>query len=157
MLARVDGARRRGLGVSKWLHNAGSVMLMLAFVVLIALPFVHMARGTLPDYHPFAVAMPALSLFSLNVFGKLAMGALSGFEYVAVLAGETKDRRADDRPGDDDRRADHRGDVHSRNERRAGVRAGRSDQSDRPHSAGAAHRVRRERASERSRRPSRFC
>src|SRR4029077_13575532 len=52
--------------------------------------FVHMARGTLPDYHPFAVAMPALSLFSLNVFGKLAVGALSGFEYVAVLAGETK-------------------------------------------------------------------
>ena len=80
-----------GLGVSKWLHSAGSVMLMLAFVTLIALPFVHMARGTLPDYHPFAVAMPALTLFSLNVFGKMAMGALSGFEYVAVLAGETKD------------------------------------------------------------------
>ena len=59
--------------------------------MLIALPFVHMARGTLPDYHPFAVAMPALSLFSLNIFGKMAMGALSGFEYVAVLAGETKD------------------------------------------------------------------
>jgi amino acid transporter len=50
-----------------------------------------MARGTLPDYHPFAVAMPAFTLFSLNVFGKMAMGALSGFEYVAVLAGETKD------------------------------------------------------------------
>jgi len=58
---------------------------------MIGLPFFHMARGTLPDYHPFAVAMPALSLFSLNVFGKMAMGALSGFEYVAVLAGETKD------------------------------------------------------------------
>jgi glutamate:GABA antiporter len=80
-----------GLGVSKWLHNAGSVMLMLAFLALIALPFYHMARGTLPDYHPFAVAMPAFTLFSLNVFGKMAMGALSGFEYVAVLAGETKD------------------------------------------------------------------
>ncbi len=80
-----------GLGVSKWLHNAGSVMLMLAFVALIGLPFFHMARGTLPDYHPFAVAMPTLTLFSLNVFGKMSMGALSGFEYVAVLAGETKD------------------------------------------------------------------
>ncbi len=79
-----------GLGVSKWLHNFGSIMLMGAFAVLIGLPFVHMARGTLPNYHPYAVAMPALSLFSLNVFGKLAMGALSGFEYVAVLAGETK-------------------------------------------------------------------
>lgn len=79
-----------GLGVSKWLHNAGSVMLMLSFAALIALPFVHMARGTLPDYHPFALAAPAFTLFSLNVFGKMSMGALSGFEYVAVLAGETK-------------------------------------------------------------------
>src|SRR6185436_12857662 len=71
-----------GLGVSKWLHNAGSVMLMLAFAALIALPFLHLLRGTLPDYHPFAVAVPALTLFNLNVFGKMAMGALSGFEYV---------------------------------------------------------------------------
>ena len=91
LLAALMALAAVGLGVSKWLHNAGSVMLMLAFVALIALPFVHMARGTLPDYHPFAVAMPALTLFSLNVFGKMSMGALSGFEYVAVLAGETKD------------------------------------------------------------------
>ena len=91
LLAALMALAAVGLGVSKWLHNAGSVMLMLAFITLIGLPFVYMARGTLPDYHPFAVAMPALSLFSLNVFGKMAMGALSGFEFVAVLAGETKD------------------------------------------------------------------
>lgn len=81
----------RGLWLSKWLHNLGSISLMLAFAVMIALPFVHMARGTLPDFHPFAVAMPAFTLLSVNIFGKMAMGALSGFEYVAVLAGETKD------------------------------------------------------------------
>jgi len=80
-----------GLGVSKWLHNAAGVMLITAFVVLIALPFFQLARGQLPAYHPFAVTMPALSLLSLNIFGKLAVGALSGFEYVAVLAGECKD------------------------------------------------------------------
>jgi len=79
-----------GLGVSKWLHNAGSVLLIIAFAVLIGLPFVQLARGALPSYHPFAVAMPALTLLSLNIFGKLAVGALSGFEYVAVLAGECK-------------------------------------------------------------------
>lgn len=79
-----------GLSVSKWLHNAGSVMLILAFVVLIALPFVQRARGVLSEYHPLAVTMPALSLLSLNIFGKLAVGALSGFEYVAVLAGECR-------------------------------------------------------------------
>jgi len=80
-----------GLGVSKWLHSAGSVMLMLAFLALIALPFVAVARGALPSYRPLIFVMPALTLFNLNVFGKMAMGALSGFEYVAVLAGETKD------------------------------------------------------------------
>lgn len=80
-----------GLGVSKWLHSAGSIMLMLAFIVLIGLPFVAVARGTIPSYKPFILVMPALTLFNLNVFGKMAMGALSGFEYVAVLAGETKD------------------------------------------------------------------
>ncbi|MFL5612704.1 MAG: APC family permease [Gemmatimonadaceae bacterium] len=80
-----------GLGVSKWLHNAGSVMLLLAFTVLIGLPFVQHARGVLPSYHPFAMAMPTLTLLSLNIFGKLAVGALSGFEYVAVLSGECRD------------------------------------------------------------------
>lgn len=80
-----------GLGVSKWLHSAGSVMLMLAFLVLIGLPFFAAARGRIPSYKPLIFVMPALTLFNLNVFGKMAMGALSGFEYVAVLAGETKD------------------------------------------------------------------
>ena len=80
-----------GLGVSKWLHNAGSLLLVIAFAVLIALPFVQRARGVLPEYHPFAIAMPTLTLLSVNIFGKLAVGALSGFEYVAVLAGECRD------------------------------------------------------------------
>jgi amino acid transporter len=80
-----------GLSVSKWLHNAGSVLLVIAFAVLIVLPFVQHARGALPEYHPFAIAMPTLTLLSLNIFGKLAVGALSGFEYVAVLAGECRD------------------------------------------------------------------
>ena len=34
-----------GLGVSKWLHNAGSMMLLIAFVVLIGLPFVQRRAG----------------------------------------------------------------------------------------------------------------
>ena len=82
-----------GLRVGKWLHNAGSIALLIAFVVLIALPFVRSAQGAIPHYAPFALAAPALTLFSLNIFGKMAMGALSGFEYVSVLAGECKDPR----------------------------------------------------------------
>jgi len=82
-----------GLRTSKWVHNAGAVLLMLAFALLLVLPAINVARGTLREYHPLAVTAPALTVFNLNIFGKLAVGALSGFEYVAVLAGETRNAR----------------------------------------------------------------
>ena len=34
--------------------------------------------------------MPSLSLYNLNILGKLGFGALGGFEYMAILAGETR-------------------------------------------------------------------
>jgi len=87
----------RGLGFGKWVHNAGGVLLSLTFLVLIALPFVALLRGTLQEYHPFTFAVPAFSLSnpelfkkSLNIYSKMALGALTGFEYVAILAGESK-------------------------------------------------------------------
>jgi len=87
----------RGLSFGKWVHNAGGVLLSLTFVALIALPFVALVRGTLSEYHPFTFAVPAFSLSnpelfkkSLNIYSKLALGALTGFEYVAILAGESK-------------------------------------------------------------------
>lgn len=82
-----------GLRVSKWIHNASAVLMLLAFALLLALPAINVARGTLRAYHPLAVTTPALTLLSLNIFGKLAVGGLSGFEYVAVLAGETRNAR----------------------------------------------------------------
>src|SRR5919199_1581195 len=87
----------RGLSLGKWVHNAGGVLLSVTFLALILLPFVCLARGTLSEYHPFTFAVPAFSfsnpdLFktSLNIYSKLALGALTGFEYVAILAGESK-------------------------------------------------------------------
>src|SRR5205085_6269419 len=57
----------------------------------IALPFVSLARGELKEYHPLAMAAPTVSLFyCLNITSKLAVGGLSGFEYVAILAGECR-------------------------------------------------------------------
>ena len=38
-----------------------------------------------------AFALPAVSMLSLNIFGKMSMGAFSGLEYVAIMAGETRD------------------------------------------------------------------
>jgi glutamate:GABA antiporter len=79
-----------GLRVGKWVHNAGGVAQLFTYGVLIVMPLIALAHGTIKAYHPLAITMPAVSLLSLNIFGKLAMGALSGFEYVAILAGETR-------------------------------------------------------------------
>jgi amino acid transporter len=80
-----------GLGVGKWVHNAGAVMMIVIFTALIALPILNWSRGSITEYRPLAVAAPAFTLLSLNILGKLGFGALGGFEYVAILAGECRD------------------------------------------------------------------
>jgi glutamate:GABA antiporter len=80
----------RGLALGKWVHNAGGLMLLVTFAVLILLPFYALYRGTIDSYHPFAMKFPTVSAYNINVFSKLALGALTGFEYIAILAGETK-------------------------------------------------------------------
>jgi amino acid transporter len=54
------------------------------------LPFITAGKGTLANYHPFSTRFPELSSYNINVFSKLAVGALSGFEYIAILAGECR-------------------------------------------------------------------
>jgi amino acid transporter len=83
-------AATRGLGLGKWIHNAGGLMLMLTFAALILLPLFSLVLGTIGEYHPFAIKVPHLSAYNVNVFSKLALGALTGFEYVAILAGESR-------------------------------------------------------------------
>jgi len=79
----------RGLSLGKWVHNIGGYAMFLAYGALIGLPFVALARGDLHTYRPFEIAAPAMSLFyCFNIFSKLAVGGLSGFEYVGILAGE---------------------------------------------------------------------
>jgi glutamate:GABA antiporter len=79
-----------GLRVGKWLQALGGAAHLLTFAALIVVPFVALGRGTASEYHPLTLAAPSLSLLSLNIFGKMALGALSGFEYVAILAGECR-------------------------------------------------------------------
>ena len=80
-----------GLGVGKWVHNAGAIMMLIVFAALLLLPILSVWRGTLPEYHPFATALPTLSLLNLNILGKMGFGALGGFEYVCIPAGECRD------------------------------------------------------------------
>ena len=80
----------RGLGVGKWFSGFGGVAQILTYIALIALPILAIKRGTLGAYRPFSTEMPELSLYSLNIFGKMALCAMSGFEFVALMAGETR-------------------------------------------------------------------
>jgi len=81
----------RGLSLGKWLHNIGAFAMFVVYAALILLPLLGLARGELKTYQPLQLALPAMSIFyCFNIFSKLAVGALSGFEYVAILAGETR-------------------------------------------------------------------
>src|SRR5437763_2783048 len=81
----------RGLSLGKWVHNIGAFAMLIVYAALIFLPLVGLARGELKSYHPLQIAAPTMSIFyCFNIFSKLAVGALSGFEYVAILAGETR-------------------------------------------------------------------
>ena len=79
-----------GLSVGKWVHNTGGVFMLIIFGVLIILPFLGLATGHLKEFHPFRASVPEPSLYNLNILGKLGFGALGGFEYIAILAGETR-------------------------------------------------------------------
>ncbi len=81
----------RGLGLGKWLHNAGSAMICVAYVILIGLPILAAFHGHRTHYEPLPWQAPHLNLFSVAVFGQMTIGGLSGFEYVAIMAGECRD------------------------------------------------------------------
>jgi amino acid transporter len=80
---------RLGLGVGKWVSNGGSIFTVIILGVLIALPYFHVRHGSLPAYHPLPFVLPPLTFFTLSVFSKMTFGALTGFEFVAVFAGES--------------------------------------------------------------------
>src|SRR5207253_5092554 len=91
LVAGLGWAGSRGLSLGKWVHNIGALAMFLVYGALVALPFIGLARGELKHYHPLQIAAPTMSIsYCFNIFSKLAVGALSGFEYVAILAGETR-------------------------------------------------------------------
>src|ERR1044072_1195485 len=83
-------AATRGLALGKWVHNVGGVVHMITFAVLILLPIFALSRALGGPYEPFTVQLPTFSEYNVNVGSKLALGALTGFEYIAIAAGETR-------------------------------------------------------------------
>src|SRR5712675_1416331 len=90
LMITIIAASRRGLALGKWVQNVGGIFLLVTFAALILLPFITAGRGTLANYHPFSTSLPPFNSYNINVFSKLAVGALSGFEYIAILAGECR-------------------------------------------------------------------
>ncbi|MBV8830340.1 MAG: APC family permease [Acidobacteriaceae bacterium] len=80
----------RGLKVAKWLHTGGSAMIVTAYLILLGLPLALKVAGKHVDYTSFPLQAPRLSWLSVAVFGQMTVGGLSGFEYVAIMAGECR-------------------------------------------------------------------
>jgi amino acid transporter len=82
-----------GLQIGKWVTNVGSALTVLVILFLAALPFFAVQRGALAAYHPLQWTAPPLTIFSFSVFSKMTFGALCGFEYAAIFAGESRNPR----------------------------------------------------------------
>ena len=80
----------RGLSAGKWLHKTGGALMLTTFAMLLALPWLNLAHGSLGAFHPLQTATPVMSLLTLNIAAKMGFGALGGFEYVAIHAGECR-------------------------------------------------------------------
>lgn len=80
-----------GLSAGKWLHSGAGLAMVVVLAAMVALPVVDWMRGGHPHTRPFAFTVPAMTLLNLNILGKLGFGALGGFEYVAIFAGECRD------------------------------------------------------------------
>jgi len=78
-----------GFRVGKWFNNAGSVAVLITVALLVSLPLVN-RHGTVSAFRPLRLVAPPLTVFTLSVFSKMTFGALSGFEYVAIFAGESR-------------------------------------------------------------------
>src|SRR6266480_22911 len=79
-------------GIYQWAKlGFNAFAMLLVYGALICLPLLGLVRGELKSYQPLQLALPTMSIFyCFNIFSKLSVGALSGFEYVAILAGETR-------------------------------------------------------------------
>ena len=90
MIAGVTAAALRGLELGKWIHNTGGAAMLIVFAALILLPLWALARHVPIYWTPFAVQIPPANLRTMALFGQMMFGALCGLEYIAILAGESR-------------------------------------------------------------------
>ena len=91
VIAVITIAALRGLELGKWIHNISGISILIVYAALIALPLWALSRHIPIHYEPFAIHVPPRHLRSFALFGQMIFGALCGLEYIAILAGESRD------------------------------------------------------------------
>ena len=85
----------RGLHVTKWLSSIGSLLSVAVFLVMVYLLVrLWIKSKSLPD-GAFSLAWPGFSLLTLNVFTKMALFALSGFDQCSIFSEECRKPKND--------------------------------------------------------------
>ncbi len=79
----------RGFRASKWVSHFGTAAMLAVQFTLIALLFAH-PHHQAPPQPPFALAVPPLTLLSVNLLAKMSFIGLNGGEQIAVFAGEMR-------------------------------------------------------------------
>lgn len=89
-VAGVTLAAILGLEVGKWVQNIGGIAILAVFATLILLPLWGLARHQPILWSPLSFAAPPRDLRTMALFGQIMFGGLCGLEYVAILAGESR-------------------------------------------------------------------
>ena len=89
ILAGLTFTAVRGLALGKWIHNVSGAAMLTVFAVLILLPLWAVLHGVPIQYHALRLQLPKANLYSFAQIGQMSF-ALAGLEYIAILAGESK-------------------------------------------------------------------
>ncbi len=83
-----------GFGIGRWVSHFGTAVTVLVTLLLGLLilyhPHTSPAHPHISPQRPFSLALPTVTLLTINLFSKLSFNALTGLEQVAVFAGETR-------------------------------------------------------------------
>ena len=90
LMTAIVAASRRGLALGKWVQNFGGVDADHHRRDSDPAAFYHRWPRNSGKLSSISLSLPEINSHNINVCSKLAVGALSGFEYIAILAGECR-------------------------------------------------------------------
>jgi glutamate:GABA antiporter len=85
----------RGLHVTKWLSGIGSILSIVVFLFMAFLLFRLWTKSGSHSEVAFSLTWPGFSLVTLNVFTKMALFALSGFDQCSIFSEECRKPKND--------------------------------------------------------------